>query len=77
MREQRIAHAGREVLAARPADGDAEALGAWKLELEGVAREMDAGFAPEVLPEALRALRDEVRQALAPAPQAGGDVPLG
>lgn len=67
-RAQRIAQAGRTVLAARPPEADAEALAAWKLKLEGVAREMDAGFAPEALPEELQALRAQVRTVLASAP---------
>lgn len=62
-RAQRIARAGREVLAGRPANG-AEELSAWRLKLEGVAREMDAGFAPEALPSELQALREEIRTAL-------------
>jgi len=68
-RAQRIAQAGRAVLAGRPAEGDAEALASWRLKLEGVAREMDAGFAPEALPEELRAVRQELRAALAQAPR--------
>jgi MoxR-like ATPase len=68
-RAQRIAQAGRAVLAGRPVDGDAEALASWRLKLEGVAREMDAGFAPEALPPELRAVREELRAALSQAPQ--------
>ncbi|XXF77683.1 AAA family ATPase [Myxococcaceae bacterium GXIMD 01537] len=71
-RARRIAVAGKEVLAARPVDGAPEALAVWRLRLEGVAREMDAGFAPEALPADLQALRGELRAALeapsAPAP---------
>ncbi|WP_375742895.1 AAA family ATPase [Corallococcus interemptor] len=63
-RAQRIAQAGQVLLASRPVDGDADAVAAWRLKLEGVAREMDAGFAPEALPEALRALRGEVAAVL-------------
>ncbi|MBZ4376617.1 AAA family ATPase [Corallococcus sp. AS-1-6] len=63
-RAQRIAQAGQVLLVSRPADGDADAVAAWRLKLEGVAREMDAGFAPEALPEALRALRGEVAAVL-------------
>ncbi|WP_404366438.1 AAA family ATPase [Corallococcus coralloides] len=59
-RAQRIAQAGQVLLASRPADGDADAVAAWRLKLEGVAREMDAGFAPETL----RALRGEVAAVL-------------
>jgi MoxR-like ATPase len=68
-RAQRIAQAGRTVLAARPVEGDDEALASWRLKLEGVARELDAGFAPEALPEELRAVREELRAALAVAPR--------
>jgi MoxR-like ATPase len=63
-RAQRLAQAGRGVLAERPADEDSEALASWRLRLEGVAREMDAGFAPEALPADLRAVREELRSAL-------------
>jgi MoxR-like ATPase len=63
-RAQRIARAGREVLEGRPGDGAAEELSAWRLKLEGVVREMDAGFAPEALPAELQTLREEIRMAL-------------
>jgi MoxR-like ATPase len=63
-RAQRIARAGREVLEGRPGNGDAEELSAWRLKLEGVVREMDAGFAPEALPAELQTLREEIRMAL-------------
>ncbi|MDY7230039.1 AAA family ATPase [Hyalangium rubrum] len=64
-RAQRIARAGREVLGGRPMDSAVEELSAWRLKLEGVAREMDAGFAPEAMPAELLALREEIRAALA------------
>ncbi|HVG59873.1 MAG TPA: AAA family ATPase [Hyalangium sp.] len=63
-RAQRIARAGREVLEGRPGNGAAEELSAWRLKLEGVVREMDAGFAPEALPAELQTLREEIRMAL-------------
>ncbi|WP_223641414.1 AAA family ATPase [Corallococcus sp. EGB] len=63
-RARRIAQAGQALLEARPLEGDVDAVAAWRLKLEGVAREMDAGFAPEALPEALRALRGAVAAAL-------------
>ncbi|RKH14219.1 AAA family ATPase [Corallococcus sp. CA047B] len=63
-RAQRIAQAGQVLLETRPADEDVEGLAAWRLKLEGVAREVDAGFAPEALPDALRALRGEVAAVL-------------
>jgi len=64
-RARGLVQSARAVLAARPEDTDAEALASWRLKLEGVVREMDAGFAPEVLPEELRSLREEVRGVLA------------
>ncbi|WNG40877.1 AAA domain-containing protein [Archangium violaceum] len=63
-RAQKIAQAGRLALAERPKDADTEALSSWRLKLEGVAREMDAGFAPEALPEELRTVREALRAAL-------------
>jgi MoxR-like ATPase len=63
-RAARIAAAGEEALGARPAD-DASALEAWRLKLEGVAREIDAGFAAPQLPERLVALRARIVDALA------------
>ncbi|RKG85055.1 AAA family ATPase [Corallococcus sp. CA049B] len=63
-RAQRIAQAGQALLESRPADGDVDAVAAWRLKLEGVAREMDAGFTPEALPETLRALRGAVAAVL-------------
>ncbi|MBN8470368.1 AAA family ATPase [Corallococcus exiguus] len=64
-RAQRIAQAGHVLLESRPVDGDVDAVAAWRLKLEGVAREMDAGFAPEALPATLRALRGAVAAVLA------------
>lgn len=64
-RAQRIAQAGQTLLAERPSDTDAEAFAAWHLKLEGVAREMDASFAPEFLPEDLKVLRAGLTEALA------------
>ncbi|MGE6757186.1 AAA family ATPase [Corallococcus interemptor] len=61
-RAQRIAQAGHALLESRPVD--AEGVAAWRLKLEGVAREMDAGFAPEALPENLRELRGAVAAVL-------------
>ncbi len=63
-RAQRIARSGREVLEGRPGNGAAEELAVWRLKLEGVVREMDAGFAPEALSAELQALREEIRVAL-------------
>ncbi|HEU4407216.1 MAG TPA: AAA family ATPase [Polyangiaceae bacterium] len=41
-----------------------EALGAFRLKLEGVAREIDAGFAPGAMPPALAAARERLVAAL-------------
>lgn len=67
-RATRIATAGREALAARPPkNGDSDALEAWRLRLEGITREIDAGFAPERLPSELAQVRSQVVEALGPA----------
>ncbi len=64
-RAQRIARSGREVLGERARERRApRSYAAWRLKLEGVAREMDAGFAPEALPADLQVLREEIRGAL-------------
>jgi len=73
-RAQRIAQAGRIVLAERPTAEAPEALAAWRLKLEGVAREMDASFAPEALPAELQAVRAELRTALAATPAAPSEA---
>jgi MoxR-like ATPase len=59
-RAARIAARGREILAARPSDADPGKLADWKLRLEGVAREIDAGFTEKTITEELRTLRAEV-----------------
>jgi MoxR-like ATPase len=62
-RAQRIAKSGREALAARP-DGDLKQMAAWRLRLESVAREIDAGFAAEAMPPELAAIRSQIVEAL-------------
>lgn len=64
-RAERIVTAGDAVLEARPENADTEA---WRLRLEGVAREIDAGFDAERLPERLGELRRRIAEALAPSP---------
>lgn len=59
-RAARLLDAGRALLA----DPSPEAS-EWKLRLEGVVREIDAGFAPEHLPADLAALRQDIAAALA------------
>lgn len=61
-RAARIASAGREALAARPED--AGELGDWKLKLEGIVREIDAGFAREAMPAELAEVRGRIVAAL-------------
>ena len=62
-RAARIAKAGEDALAARPEHSAPEALEAWRLKLEGVAREIDAGFATP--PEPLASVRARIVKALA------------
>ncbi|HEX7181679.1 MAG TPA: AAA family ATPase [Thermoanaerobaculia bacterium] len=65
-RAARIAAAGREALRARPQSADE--VGDWCLRLEGIAREIDAGFAPEALPGELAEVRAGIVEALRRAP---------
>lgn len=65
-RAARIAAAGREALRARP--HDPEEAEEWLLRLEGIAREIDAGFAPETLPADLVEVRSRIVDALRGAP---------
>jgi MoxR-like ATPase len=57
-RAQRLSGGIRKLLAAPP--DEPAALAAWKLRLEGALREIDAGFAPERLPEELTPLRQKL-----------------
>lgn len=65
-RATRIAAAGREALLLRPA-GD-EQIEDWCLRLEGIAREIDAGFAPEAMPLDLAEVRAGIVAALRELP---------
>lgn len=60
-----IVRAGREVLAERPQNGDPTVKAAWRLRLEGIAREIDAGFAPDAAPAELRDMRTQIVAELA------------
>ena len=65
-RATRIAAAGREALRLRPRDlGELED---WCLRLEGIAREIDAGFAPETMPLELVEVRTRIVEALREVP---------
>jgi MoxR-like ATPase len=61
-RAARIASAGREALRVRP--HDPEETEEWLLRLEGIAREIDAGFAPESMPADLVEVRERIVAAL-------------
>lgn len=62
VRAMRLARAGTELLAVEPADG--EAKGAWRLKLEGVLREIDAGLAPEQRSAELERVREAIGEKL-------------
>jgi MoxR-like ATPase len=68
-RAARIATAGRQALRDRP--HDAEEIEEWLLRLEGIAREIDAGFAPETLPADLIEVRARIVEALREVPASG------
>jgi len=63
-RALRLVRAGEELLSSRPAAGDPD-LSGWQLKLEGIAREIDAGFAPEQMPEELQTVRKRILQVAA------------
>lgn len=65
-RATRLARAGEEALAELPAAGDAPAEERWRVKLEAIAREIDAGFAPSDLPDGLGAVRVRIVEALGP-----------
>jgi MoxR-like ATPase len=68
-RAARIAAAGRQALAAPPESNDPAAGEAWRLKLEGIAREIDAGFAPEQMPPELAEVRAQIVAALGQSSQ--------
>ncbi|HEX3250220.1 MAG TPA: AAA family ATPase [Pyrinomonadaceae bacterium] len=63
-RATRVAQAARQILGAQPGNGDGEQSRAWRLQLEGVAREIDAGFTPEQMPDELVELRIRIIEVL-------------
>jgi MoxR-like ATPase len=65
-RATRIAAAGREVLRTRPGGNDE--VESWCLKLEGIAREIDAGFASEAMPLELAEVRAGIVAALRDVP---------
>lgn len=66
-RAHRLVTAANALLEQRPEE--ATAAEQWKLKLEGVAREMDAGFAPDAMSEPMKALRERIIVATAPRPR--------
>jgi MoxR-like ATPase len=62
-RATRLAQTGEEALANKPAGEDE--IASWKLRLEGIAREIDAGFSRAALPEQLAKVRERIVAALA------------
>lgn len=70
-RADRLVRVAQALLAERPAHAGTPSAdpssSAWRLKLEGVAREIDAGFAPGALPEALAAARAALAQAIGAA----------
>jgi MoxR-like ATPase len=64
-RAGRLAEAGNAALAQVPPEADRPA---WRLRLEGIAREIDAGFAPGTLPPALADVRARLVTALSAEP---------
>ena len=60
-RAHRLAESARALLASAPSPAEAEAH---RLKLEGIAREIDAGFARESLPTELAAVRERIVAAL-------------
>ena len=63
-RATRVAQAARQILGARPDNNNEEQNRAWRLQLEGIAREIDAGFIPEHMPAELIELRVRIIEVL-------------
>ncbi|APR84263.1 Putative 2-component regulator [Minicystis rosea] len=63
-RAARIAEAGEKALADVPQNPAGEGVEAWRLKLEGIAREIDAGFTPASLPASLATVRARIVEAL-------------
>jgi MoxR-like ATPase len=59
-RARLIVETGEALLGAPPAANDESGLRRWRLRIEGVLREIDAGFVAESLPPKLRELRDRL-----------------
>lgn len=66
VRARRLLLSGQAVLASPPS-GDGDDKHSWRLKLEGVAREIDAAFAAEDLPQELAALRIQIVEKIGPS----------
>jgi MoxR-like ATPase len=64
-RAARLVRVGEALLAESPPSDDADARLAWRLRLEGVLRELDAGFAADARPPALAAIEPRLQAAVA------------
>jgi MoxR-like ATPase len=67
-RAARILRDATVIMTQAPADEPAR--GAWRLKVEGIAREIDASFTTETKPSDLASLRSRIVETLAPAPAA-------
>ena len=63
-RAARLAESATALLGAAPAPTDPQALGHWRLKLEGVAREIDSTFDTASLPEVLAPIRLKIVETL-------------
>jgi MoxR-like ATPase len=63
-RAARLVETAQALFAQPPASDDASAQERWRLKLEGVAREIDASFDPQALPEALVPVRLKLTELL-------------
>ncbi len=63
-RVARIVSAGQGIFQVRPDEANPLALEGWRLKLEGLAREIDAGFAANAMPPELAQLRSEIVEAV-------------
>jgi MoxR-like ATPase len=63
-RATRLIEAGREALTSGQAGEGPESAEAWRLRVEGILREIDAGFAPEAMPPELSDVRGRLVAAL-------------
>jgi MoxR-like ATPase len=63
-RATRLVAAGEEALGAHPGDDEAGGMEEWRLRIEGILREIDAGFAAEAMPSALEDVRGRLVAAI-------------